>query len=243
MCTVTYIPLKNGFVLTSSRDEKVYRPTLKPKVYAHSNGLLVYPKDEIGNGTWIATSNKSKIACLLNGGFQNHKKKENYTISRGKILIQCFDYNSFDEAIENLDLCNVEPFTLLLIDFEAGLKFNQLVWDGEQKHFKIINPDVPLIWSSSTLYSDQDRELRKCWFENWININKQIKDCNILNFHSVRHGKVDSKDILMKRESGLQTVSISQIKIGKTERTFSYCELNDLNTTTINLNKLECTQV
>lgn len=92
MCTVIYIPLNDGFVLTSSRDEKVHRPTLKPKAYLHKNNILVYPKDEIANVTWIAASNKNRIACLLNGAYQNHERKDYYSKSRGQVLIDCFEY-------------------------------------------------------------------------------------------------------------------------------------------------------
>lgn len=242
MCTVTYIPRNDGFVLTSSRDEKVKRPTLKPKVYLHNQVLLVYPKDEIAHGTWIAASNNKKIACLLNGAFRNHEKKDYYSKSRGQILINCFEYPSFLEAIENLDLSNVEPFTLLLLDYSNEINFYQLVWDGEKKHVQSIPNNLPQIWSSVTLYSKKDREMRRIWFNNWIENHKNHNNFDILNFHKTKHSTIDSNDIVMKRENDLQTVSISQIKIYAEYQTFYYHDMIDESITTLNLSELVCTQ-
>ena len=69
MCTVTYVRVKGGFILTSSRDEKVYRETVRPKSYALSSQILTYPEDAIAQGTWIAHSDAKRIACILNGAF------------------------------------------------------------------------------------------------------------------------------------------------------------------------------
>jgi len=68
MCTVTYIPSteENGFVLTSNRDEKEFRPTSPPEIYAYGNCKLVYPRDEQAGGSWIAINEKGiSIACSM----------------------------------------------------------------------------------------------------------------------------------------------------------------------------------
>lgn len=238
MCTVTYIPLQDGFVLTSSRDEQVFRPTLKPQVYAHNNAKLIYPKDEVAAGTWIATGNNNKVACLLNGAFTSHFKETNYTKSRGLVLLDFFEYHTFPEAIESVNLNGIEPFTLLLIDYNNDIMFHQLVWDGTKKHIEKVNKNIPQIWSSATLYSMSARVLRKTWFDNWVNANTQQTDHDILNFHTVKHGNIESNDILMKGENNLQTVSVSQIKIAAGNRSFFYFDLKDLSKTNINLSEI-----
>lgn len=242
MCTVTYLPIKNGFVLTSSRDEKIHRPTLKPKVYKYSDSLLIYPKDKLANGTWIAANNKHQMACLLNGAFENHEKKYNYTKSRGQILLDCFLYKDFSTAIKNIQLKGVEPFTLLLIEYKKELIFRQLVWDEKVTHIKTLPNNIPQIWSSATLYSKQDREVRKKWFSKWIEIHRNSSDLNILNFHTTKHGNTESNDIIMKRENDLQTVSVSQLKVNTLNESFLYHDLLDNNRTILNLSELVCTQ-
>ena len=104
MCTVTYIPKPDGFLLTSSRDEKINRTTLPPRSYTHNHQELIYPKDTKGLGSWIAISHKKRIACLLNGAFENHAKKETYTKSRGLILTESFNYLMIDDFINDIDL-------------------------------------------------------------------------------------------------------------------------------------------
>jgi len=243
MCTVSYLPLEQGFILTSSRDEKSFRTTLKPQAYSEQNSILVYPKDVIAGGTWIAANNKKQIACLLNGGFQNHVKQNTYSKSRGRVLLDSFNFPSHDEFISEIDLDNVEPFTLLLIDYGLNLEFNQMVWDGERKHIDKINLHLPCIWSSSTLYSDTERELRNSWFKDWLNQNREYKDSRILEFHSTNHTDIDRVNILMKRENELQTLSISQFRIIGENETFMYHDLIDKSLTSVNLSDLRCTQV
>jgi uncharacterized protein with NRDE domain len=243
MCTVTYIPLKGGFVLTSSRDERIFRATLKPRVYSEQSKLLIYPKDVVTGGTWIAANHKKQIACLLNGAFQNHIKQDYYVKSRGRVLLDSFEFRSHSEFMAEINLDNVEPFTLLLIDYGNELKFNQMVWDGEKRHIQSIDQNVPAIWSSATLYTAVDRELRKTWFKNWLIENSEFESLNIMDFHSAKHTEIDRVNILMKRENDLQTLSISQFRIIEASETFNYYDLRDKSLTSINLSELQCIQV
>ncbi len=55
MCTVTFVPTQNGYILTSSRDEQKARSTIFPKKYSIANKTLIFPKDELSGGTWIDT--------------------------------------------------------------------------------------------------------------------------------------------------------------------------------------------
>lgn len=90
MCTVSYIPKKSagGFVLTSNRDEKVFRPTIPPLLYELGETKLGFPKDEKAGGSWIAANNNCRLCCLLNGAFVAHEKKPHHTQSRGTILVE-----------------------------------------------------------------------------------------------------------------------------------------------------------
>ena len=225
MCTVTYIPVKGGFILTSSRDEKVFRPTLKPQLYMHGKRLVIYPKDEIAGGTWIA-SDQNRLACLLNGAFDNHVKKDFYSKSRGTILLESYMY-SIDDFVQNINLDEIEPFTLLLIDYEDTVHITELIWDGKSKHLNVPKNSIPQIWSSATLYSKEERMQRQEWFNDWLIKYRDVEDFNILNFHTVKHTDNSSNNVLMKRENGLQTLSISQIRATEGFSKFLYYDLND----------------
>lgn len=227
MCTLTFIPLKNGFVLTSNRDEQVFRPTLKPNFYSHQKQQFFYPKDEVANGSWIAVSNQRKLACLLNGGFEKYERKPYYAKSRGLILIESLEANSFKDFVNEVVLKGIEPFTLLLLDFKKEPEMLQLVWDGDKKFIEKVNISKPRIWSSAALYSKTNRRLRQRWFDEWLNQFEQIADYDILNFHKAKHTERSSIDILMKGENQLQTVSISQIKVKGNNAYFLYEDLKE----------------
>lgn len=225
MCTVSYIPHSKGFILTSSRDEKVRRLTDLPKVYPQKNCKLLYPKDSIANGTWIAVSDSKRYACLLNGAFDKHESKGNYQKSRGQILLEAFNYSNFLDFIEAINLQGIEPFTLLLIDASENIMFHELRWDEEQKYVKEINPTLPQIWSSSTLYEKEIKEKRELLFYDWITRFRDEEYINILNFHIVKHDLKEEDNILMNRSEEMKTVSVSQLLVLEEIEKFTYHDL------------------
>jgi hypothetical protein len=209
MCTVTYIPLKTGFVLTSSRDEKVYRPTFSPAPYFHGSQSIIYPKDKLAGGTWFAVNGHQDTACLLNGAFENHVKKDYYKKSRGQVLLDSFEYDDVAFFVRNYDFEGIEPFTMLLI---RKLGFFVLKWDGVITSLSQIEDKKPANWSSVTLYDRETIQQRERWFSQWIQRNSSAPDFNIREFHSSRHAENPVNNILMKRNDGLQTISITQLK-------------------------------
>lgn len=210
MCTVTFLPLKNNdFILTSNRDEQKSRETFLPKIYVEDEVDLLYPKDKIAGGTWIGVSSKKRLVCILNGGFVNHIKKKNYAKSRGVIAKELLKASNSKEYIAQLNLENVEPFTMIVVDWNnIKLHLYELIWDEKQKHFTELEQQ-PKIWSSSTLYSEKSKNNRKKWFQNWQN-EQDFSTENILKFHHSEIGD-KSQSVLMKRPQ-IETVSVTSVK-------------------------------
>ena len=227
MCTVTYLPIAdNQFILTSNRDETPLRKTIPPKKYVEDGVTLTYPKDEIAGGTWIGVSSKNRVVCLLNGGFVNHKRKLPYKMSRGIIVKNILIADNAIAFINDFDFTNIEPFTLILIDWGVKLVTYELVWDGMKKHFKPLAQE-PKIWSSSPLYTPEMKEERELWFTNWLENNKQESLKNILEFH--KNDSLGTKEISPKmKRKFVETVSITSIK--KEENVeISYIDFNTKN--------------
>lgn len=233
MCTVTYIPASRdtSFVLTSNRDERASRPTKAPMIYEAENLQLVYPKDEQSGGTWIAMSNKGKINCLLNGGFERHQIEAHQVLSRGIILL---DFTKSDLSAQTYfidkDLHPVEPFTMVSIQEVDGkvLNLTEIIWDGKNKHFR--NPPIneAHIWSSTTLYTQQQRNLRKKWFDLFVRNNKSnLTPENILKFHSGTHSQDSSVNVIMEGIEDLKTVSITQVSIKNEALRMNYFDLQN----------------
>ncbi len=211
MCTVTYLPLENeGFILTSNRDESPMRKTIPPQKYIENDVALVYPKDELAGGTWIGTSEKNRLVCLLNGGFENHQRNTYYRMSRGVVVKNILSVEDPVQYIEDFDFDNIEPFTVVLVDWGKELTTYELVWDGTQKHFQKL-PQEPKIWSSSTLYTSEMKAERKEWFRDWLKDHKDYDQESILTFHQSTDKGTEGTTLKMKRPF-VETVSVTSVK-------------------------------
>jgi len=224
MCTVTYLPLgNNDFILTSNRDEQPTRETIEPKEYIEDGVALTYPKDKLAGGTWIGLSSKNRLVCLLNGGFESYEREASYKMSRGIIVKAILKSNDFITYINGFDFIGIEPFTIVLVDWNADLKTYELVWDGKQQHFSELNQE-PKIWSSSTLYHQKDKELRKVWFNKWLENNQRFTQENILKFHHNSKIGTPENSLKMKRWY-VETVSVTSVKKVDSKTTMNYRSL------------------
>ena len=150
------------------------------------------------------------MVCLLNGGFENHKREGYYKMSRGIIVKNILFVDDAVNYIHLFDFKDIEPFTLVLVDWNIGLKSYKLVWDGTKKHFKKLTQE-PKIWSSSTLYTHKMKELRKGWFADWLATNDQFSKDKILSFHKNEHLGSPNISPKMKRKF-IETVSITAVE-------------------------------
>lgn len=211
MCTVTYLPLSDhNFILTSNRDVPFNREKASaPQTYIEDGVQLTYPKDGKAGGTWIGFSDKKRLICLLNGGFDYHTSRSYYRKSRGLIVIELLKVDDLENALKQIDLKDIEPFTLVLVNWQKELQLYEFVWDGAKKHLKFL-PETLHIWSSATLYDASVRQLRQDWFEEWLKHNDFTKDAILKFHHSAGIGDC-TIDLMMNR--GLSgTVSITSIK-------------------------------
>ena len=210
MCTVTFIYKGNNeFILTSNRDESPNRKTIPPKVSFEQEVVIISPKDVLAGGTWIGASSQKRALCILNGGFKMHERSAHYQKSRGLVVKELLTAEDLDSCIENQELANVEPFTLVIIDYQNTLGLLELVWDGANAHLK----ELPLqshIWSSSTLYSDQMKMERKDWFHQFLaKENLQAED--LINFHLNTHADNNNYGVVMDRVF-VKTTSTTQVE-------------------------------
>ena len=197
MCTVSYVPDNSGgFVLISSRDEKPGRKTLHPE---NDNGML-YPKDAVAGGTWISVDESGRVGCLLNGAFEKHVSLKNYTRSRGSLILEAFEYDNVEDFFKNVSLSGVEPFTLIVIENTLLWEFR---WDAQVKFIQEFPVDHKKVWSSSTLYDSSAKAQRRSWFQSWRGAP--------LDFHFANHCSNPGIDLKMKLDSGVETVSITQV--------------------------------
>lgn len=166
MCTVTYVPKKDGFVFTSNRDEQPLRKTINPKNYQENGVDLFFPKDEVAGGTWIGLSGQERLVCLLNGGKVYHDPKIKFPKSRGVVVTQMLTAKDVLKDLQEIDLNGVAPFTLVVVDWKVNNKIYELIWCRNQKFLKELPVSEKHIWSSSTLYTEDMKAERREWFAN-----------------------------------------------------------------------------
>lgn len=211
MCTVTLTALhssEKSFVLTSSRDEVPHRETISPQFYEENGVRMLYPKDKVGGGSWIGVSELQRLVCLLNGGFESHTRRDSYRMSRGVVVKDFLATKEFEETLENYDLKNIEPFTLIAADWNSELEFYELVWDGITRHIKPLSKAAH-IWSSSPLYDSEMKSLRNNWFRDF----RDKKDMNAQSLWDFHHNAgVGDKTIDVFMDRGfIKTQSITQV--------------------------------
>ncbi|MBO0322266.1 NRDE family protein [Muricauda sp. CAU 1633] len=203
MCTVSYVPFKEGYILTSNRDENPLRVTKLPNKIALENGTTITtPTDVAGGGSWIAFDETGRVACLLNGAFIRHIRKSHYRESRGRYVIEAFERTSFEDFAQSAYLEDIEPFTLLLIEPK---RIQKLIWDGDKKYLWELSSDSVHLWSSATLYTSKDQQEKEHYFINTLNDNG-IGEEQILQIH----GRDHNTPFIINRHN-VKTVSITQL--------------------------------
>lgn len=209
MCTVTIVPKgKQDFILTSNRDEAPNRVSLPPESYQVNDTLVLFPKDKLSDGTWIGISEVNRVVCVLNGGFERHKRQPNYRKSRGVVAKDFLTYEKLEPSVKIYDFQNIEPFTMVIADWNVNLKFYELIWDGAVKHFTKL-PLEPKIWSSATLYNEIMKNERLQWFEDF-KAKQVLNKETLLDFHKNTEANNSDYGVVMDR-GFVRTTSITQI--------------------------------
>lgn len=221
MCTVTFIPLKDKYVLTSNRDEKAHRPTLSPKLYKFDNAKFIFPKDEKNGGTWIVARVDGTCIVLLNGAYVRHTKKDSYRSSRGLILLDIIKAKVPLSYFIDMELDNIEPFTLII--FHNNI-LTEVKWDGVDKHILDKSIHKPHIWSSATLYSRRQHTTRKKWFDDFCRTKATLTTEMIVSFHTTTQTANTEYGLIINRIDETKTVSITQVLLDKNHVEMTYID-------------------
>ena len=152
------------------------------------------------------------MICLLNGGFENHVKVQDYKMSRGVVVKELLKADNLSEAIHSFDYKGIEPFTIVAIDWSSDLKAIELVWDGYKEHITVLGKE-PKIWSSSTLYNARMKAKRNEWFGEFAASTDWSSE-SLYDFHTTAGEGDEHIDLRMNRGK-LGTVSVTQVE--KTE--------------------------
>ncbi len=225
MCTVTYIPAGNKLLITHSRDEKSIRPkAIAPREYCVDGHDLLFPRDTLAGGAWMAVNRNGAAAVLLNGAFEKHLPQPSYRKSRGLVLLDIIAPDDIYNTWRQIDLQGIEPFTVVL--WSNGFLYEGR-WDGRQKH--TIEPDASIAhtWSSVTLYTEAVIARREQWFAHWRRQHPEPSLQDVVDYH-LSGGDGDlQNDLRMNREEKMLTVSITAMELHADQCRVQYLDLQD----------------
>lgn len=214
MCTVSYVPLEDGYILTSNRDEDPGRETLNPQeIVLSENHRVVAPRDQLKGGTWIALGTGGRAVCLLNGAFGRHKRQLPYRRSRGYYVLEALGTGDFDLFVKEIPLEGIEPFTLLMVSPGSILK---LIWDGSRRYHWRLPPETMHLWSSPTLYTAKQHGEKESYFKEMAG-KRPLSAAGLLKIH----GSNATTPFILERP-GVRTVSITQLHVKGEKSSLQY---------------------
>jgi len=222
MCFVSYVPLADGYLLGSNRDEKRERsPSLAPQRVQTEIGSVIMPVDGKAGGTWIATREDGWSVVLLNGAFALHIANPPYRHSRGAIIPALMNAAQPYAFFNGFDLDNIEPFTLVIAGPNQLFEYR---WDGTRNFQKVLNPEEAFCWSSATLYNTEQQTERENWFLETFESGILNSIPALRDFHGTP-GKSDPfYDIMLSRPNGLETVSTTIVQKNAHGVQMDYCD-------------------
>lgn len=205
MCTVLFMPAKNGIYFASLRDEDPMRPkAAPPELKVHQPMEYIAPADALAGGTWIGINALGYVIILLNGGFEKHATGGKYKKSRGVIVNELLQSAMPIAEWMLMDMEHVEPYTLVVW---ADQNLFQLVWDGNKKYKLRLPSDEACIWSSSTLYDTIAKANRAKFFQNWMTTESVISKQSVLSFFK---SVIDTENgFIINRNEKIKTLSYS----------------------------------
>ena len=220
MCTLTFIPKPQGYLLGMNRDERLTRETaLPPTAVAFQDLQAVYPRED-GGGTWIGANSAGIAFALLNqNAGQNKPRKER---SRGEIIPVLVQAARFPEAMhrfQEIDLRGMLPFVLVGL-FPAEQIISQCGWDGSQLEFYRIGWDVRH-WFSSGVSDEMARKVRgSTCYQAWR--RRDAASPEWLRGLHASHSPVRGSFSICVHRPDAATVSYTEIVFGASELTMRY---------------------
>lgn len=217
MCTLSFLPNKDGYIVSMNRDENLSRqPGALPEIRDFGGLKAICPLDVEG-GTWISVTETGITWALLNRNptWQVEKRR-----SRGEIILRAVRSETTGmEILEPELLQAVLPFRLVRIE-EARHSISEGVWDGRKMVF------LAYPWQVNNWFSSgQSDELASQIRGNTFAESQHDKDWGTVEWlrrmHRSHAPERGAFSICVHRPDA-QTVSYSEIRVSEDVVTMNY---------------------
>lgn len=209
MCTCTYIPKPNGYLLGVNRDESPLRSAKVIWDDSKTNQRLWYPQEPVAGGTNLGISNRDRIICLLNGSSHRSHLPGPFGRSRGLVVLDSFETESMLPFYEQYDFGGINEFTLLAFD-QKQISFME--WDGREVEHHLVDPSRAHIWAAPMLYSNEWQARRREWLAQFLTNHPEPTAEDLYQFHATGGVGNPYQDMVMNRKNLVKTVSITIIE-------------------------------
>ena len=219
MCTVSFYPKDNSYIVGMNRDELLTRgPALPPQVHRHGGGYALHPTDAEG-GTWIGLNDAGVTFALLN--WNSPPKKEKLR-SRGHVVLEALAAGSMFDAevlLHSKSFVGMNPYRL--IGFFPRTSFvREWRWDGANLTARLF-PWCPHHWFSSGLSDEQAAIQRGTIVESAAHAPNAGSLEWLRELHSSHQPKPGAFSVCVHREDAA-TLSYTEISVEPGQGTMRY---------------------
>jgi Transport and Golgi organisation 2 len=222
MCTLSFIPKHDGYIMAMNRDELISRPTAAPPSLHQANSVsLIYPQEPSG-GTWIAVNSHGDLLALMNANAPTGGVLPAKSASRGGLIPALLREQSalhMDQTIGSLGLVGMHPFRLFAV-FPQTQEIVQWTWDGTRLSSRpqewIRNHWFSSSRSDSRAESERGRACEMSWHQDTPDTLAWLR-----SLHSSHIPDAGAFSICVHREDAA-TVSYTEVNCGQREVRMSY---------------------
>lgn len=215
MCTLSWLPSRDGYALCFNRDERRTRAAASPPTILRRDGVrFIAPLDGEAGGTWVLVNEFGVSLGLLNRYQQTNVTRPGQT-SRGLLLLElaaCQRGLDVQKALEERNLAWYAPFTIAAI--APGAPARLAVWDGRQLTCGS-HASPGLILTSSAVDEGRVRASREATFQQ----EAPRDSAALVSIHRSHHPTPGSASVCMHRADA-ETRSCSLIEVADGDARF-----------------------
>lgn len=177
MCTVSVVPIRDGFRIGCNRDERLTRPRAeRPKTRSAGDMKAVWPRDPLSGGTWIGANDAGLAMVILNRAPRRRTVATPRPRSRGTIIPTLLHSRRIESAIEAasvLPAWEFEPFTLVVLQ---GRDLGVITNGGERMSLRRDVLSKPIVFTSSSLGDRLVSKPRRALFARMVEASSNPLD-------------------------------------------------------------------
>jgi len=226
MCTLSFLPNKDGYLVAMNRDEMKTRATALAPSAHHANSLsFLFPQEPSG-GTWIAANSRGNLLALMNANAPDNGALPSKLISRGEIIPALLHEHTpqpMEQALNALLQPGLYPFRLFAI-FPATREIFQWTWNGarltSRPHEWIRNHWFSSSRSDSRAETERGRACEMSWHPDTPDALAWLR-----SLHSSHIPDAGAFSLCVHREDAA-TVSYTEVESSDRELRMSYLSGN-----------------